>query len=239
MIISVGMSECPILRISHVLFSYFSGRLYLIIEERTDFLLKTQTMSSPVPYQRKQSGFAGLLLERDDSRNENELILSSSFESSSGSQSHQSHRDFKFGEKCSESEDSNMMRGLSLDEDDTENTIFYGSSCISSRLEAGKERWICQSPTEFNTCCGLEQPGKDRPASNCLEELCHLDYKWLLERCDDDSYFVCEVLQTLDQDGSFHVAQIRKALSDQSFHKAVFHAVRPCNVLIFPISLHN
>jgi len=117
-----------------------------------------------------------------------------------------------------------MMRGLSLDDDDTQDTIFYRSSCISSRLEAGNERWKCQSPTESNKCVALAQPGNDRPASNCLDDLCHLNYKWLLERCDDDSAFVCEVLETLNQDGSFHVAQIRKTLSDHSFQKAVFHA---------------
>jgi hypothetical protein len=176
---------------------------------------------------RQQSGFAGLLLERDYASNDHEYILSSSFESSSGSQGHRSLCDIKIGAECLESDDSSMMRGLSLDEDDNEDTMFNGSACISSRLEAGKDR-RCQTSTEWNSdCFAWAQPGKDKPASNCLDSLCHLNYKWLLARCDDDSTFVCEVLETLDQDGSFHVEQIRKTLSDHSFEKAVFHAVYP------------
>ena len=184
---------------------------------------------SEVPYQRQQSGFAGLLLKGDDSRSVHEIVLPPSYESALGSLSHRSNfgSDEMKGAACLESDDSNMMRGLSLDEEDTEPDIgLCASSCTASRFEAGKERWRRQSQTELiSNCCALERPGKDIPASNCLDGLYHLDYKWLLERCDDDSTFVCEVLETLDQDGSYHVAQIRKALSDHSFEKAVFHAV--------------
>jgi hypothetical protein len=178
---------------------------------------------------RSQSSFGGLFLEGDDSSNDHGIVAASAHESPSEPQSNRSScslDDIKIGAGYFESDECNMMlRGLSPDENDTADIMCYSSEFISACQEAGKDQ--CQSAKKNSNCHALKHPGNNRLASNYFDNMDHLDYYWLSARCDGDSTFVCEVLKTLDQDGSLHVAQLRKTLSEHNFHEAVFHAVFP------------
>ena len=166
---------------------------------------------------RQQSGFDRFLLCSEQNYQDEIMCFSSEESNLPGSIKSEcesdaitnASSDWDRFDKYTARQNCNMMCGLSLDE------------------EMKSDSWICHGESFGIMLCERQLPGSSIAFAGSRKYiLCHfIDQIWLSDRCDDNPWLICEVLDSFRQEGIHHITEMRKACYEKRFTDVIFHAV--------------